>query len=176
MTEAGSELRRWQSRRMLVVAVAFVAVAWGMLEWMRYRAEHWPIPVLVIRQLPPTGPMAGSFIAAGLTNVETPVSYQQVTNPPISIADIAAIKRCLARDRFLPLFPLEIEIREGEVSARYGMKVNRRTNGMRETVVAFVQRENSWQIAGIKEHRGIACPIRPPTRWEKFLSYLPFTG
>jgi hypothetical protein len=173
--EANSKRRRWQLRRVFVVSVAIIAVAWGMLQLMRYRAEHRAIPVFVILQLPPSGPMAASFIAAGMTNIGTPVPYQQVTNPPISMADVAAIKRCLAREQFLPLFPLEIEIREDEVTAPYRMKIHRRTNRMRETVVEFVQRENSWHIAGIKNHRGTACPIYPPTRWEKLLSYLPFT-
>lgn len=170
-----SRLCRWQRRRVFVVVVAVVAVAWGMLEWMRYRAEHRTIPVFVIQQSPPSGPMAGSFIAVGMTNIGNPIPYEQVTNPPVSRADLVAIKRCLAREQFLPLFPLEIEIRDGEVTAPYGMKVNRRTNRMRETVVEFVQRENVWHIAGIKEHRGIAHRARPPSRWEKLLSYLPFT-
>ena len=160
---------------MLIVVATIVAVAWGILEGMRYWAEHRAIPVFVILQLPPTGPMAASFIAAGMTNIGTPVPYQQVTNPPISMMDVSAIKQCLAREQFLPLFPLEIEIREGKVTAPYGMKNNRRTNLMRESVVEFVQRENAWHISKINEHRGTACPIRPPTRWEKLLSYLPFT-
>lgn len=165
---------RWL-RRALIVTTLMLAPSWGLLEWIRHRAEHRAIPVFVMLRLPPAGPMAAAMKAAGLTNTLTPVPYAQVTNLPVSLRDIAAIKRCLARDRFLPLFPLEIRIEDGEVTGLYGMKVNRRTNRLREAAVILDRSEGSWRIVRIVQHWGTVTTARPLTRWEKFLSYLPFT-
>jgi hypothetical protein len=156
------------------MAFAAVVLAWAGLELMRYRAEHRTIPVIVMIYGPPTGPMAAQFAAAGITNIGMPVAYDQVTNPPVSRRDLAAIQRCLARDRLLPLFPLEIEITGEEVEARYKAKMKRRTNGFHETVIQFARNGEDWQIVGIHDRRGTGCPARPWQWWEKLLDFVPF--
>jgi hypothetical protein len=157
----------WRYKRLLLVATIAVALALGLLEGMRYWAEHRSLPVSVIVQGPPIGPMADQMKAAGITNIGIPVPYEEVTNPPITLREIKELKRCLARDRFLPLFPPAIEVRDGEVTAPYYSKSSR------YTVVSF-GREKEWRIISIEEHHMTVCYIQPPTRWEKILSYLPF--
>ena len=174
MTKADSKLRRWQLRRLLVVVVGVVAVAWAMLESVRYRAEHRAISVMVIVDGPPAG-FPVRFPGVSTNGWVHHVPYDELPQPPVSRADIAAIKFCLARQKFLPLFPAEIQVDKGDVTARYGMKINRRTGRVREQVVMFVQEKNSWRIERICQTGGVADFVRPPTLWDKFLSYLPFT-
>lgn len=168
-----TQFSRSGRKRVLVGAFVVLALAWSGLELLRYWAERRPIPVFVARDGPPPG------FAARLTGIDTShfhhwVPYEQVANPRLSTNEIAALKRALARERFLPLFPLNIEIDDTEVVSRYETKVNRRTNRIRETVVVFTKKNDSWHIAAIEQQSGTAHPIRPWKWWEKLLSYLPF--
>ena len=147
---------------------------WAGLGLLRYHAEHRTIPIFVMIYGPPKGPMASQFVAAGITNLGMPTPYADAVNPPVSLTDIAAIKRCLARQRFFPLFPGDIQIRGGDVEARYEEKLNRRTSGFRQTVILFAREEHQWRIARIEERRGTVTPFRPWKWWEKLLDFVPF--
>ena len=175
MKSTGAKVLRWQCKRLLLLGVLALIVAWAGLILMRVCAEHRDIPVLVILQGPPIGPLGVQMKALGITNGSNPVPYSQVATPRISLDEIAQIKRCLARDRFLPLFPSEIEIGHEDVTAQYEMKINRRTGRTRQTVITLVRERNAWRIERVGQLRGIADFSGPPTLWEKFVSYLPFT-
>jgi hypothetical protein len=170
-----AKVLRWRCKRLLLLGLLAFIVAWAALILMRLWAEHRDIPVLVMVQGPPIGPLGVQMKAAGITNVSNPVPYSQVATPRISLDEIARIKRCLARDQFLPLFPSEIEIGHEDVTAQYKMKINRRTGRTRQTVVMLVRERNAWRIERVGQLRGIADFSRPPTLWQKFVSYLPFT-
>ena len=158
--------------RLLLGGTLALFLGWGLLELMRYRAEHRQIPILVVVDGLPAAP-AGRF--TGLSSYVThQVSYSEAMNPRISVNDIVALKRCLARERFLPLFPSEIEIAKEETTASYRLRTNRKTGRSRQTVVVFTHQEDAWRIHRIEERRGIITFARPPTRFEKLLSYLPF--
>jgi len=148
--------------------------AWAGLIGSRISAEHRTIPVNVVVDGPPPG-FAARFPGVPTNGWVHHISYEQISRPSISRGDIAAIKRCLAWGKFLPLFPSEIEIGKDEVTARYGMKINQRTGRVRERIITFARDKDLWRIERIRESAGTADFARPPTLWEKFLSYLPFT-
>ena len=170
MTAKTEALFKWCCKRLFFAGLITWAVLWGLLECMRHWAEHQSIPVSIIEVGPPRGPLAAQMKAAGITSVGVPVPYEQVTNPPITSGDIAAIRLCLARERFLPLFPAEIEWRDGEVTAHSHSKRGR------YIAVLFGQKKERWRIVAITEGKATVCYTRPPTLWEKVLSYLPFVN
>jgi hypothetical protein len=161
-------------KRLLFGGIIALGLLWAGLELLRYRAEHRTIPVFVMIYGPPKGPMATQFAAAGITNLGMPTPYADVANPPVLPTDIAAIKHCLARERFFPLFPKDIQISGEDVEACYEEKLKRRTSGFRRTVILFAKRQHQWRIARIEERSGEMTPIRPWKWWEKVLDFVPF--
>jgi hypothetical protein len=157
-----NELRRSHRRRVLLFLFVTFAVGWALLEAMRLWAERRAIPVEVAVDGPPPG-FAVRFPGMPTNNLIHRVSYEEVSHPLVSRADIAAMRHCLARERFLPLFPAEIEIGKNEVVARYRMRTNRRTGRLRETVVTFTHETTSWHIQRIEQSSGRAGFVRPPT-------------